>query len=270
MITEKQTQENNHDDLGMEVHRTETCLESHGRDEGLEGHTLQSRQGGRKVRRAKRKAYKPYYALSEDERILREEREKMRVAKLMERMKAKGRVIAPYNTTQFIMADHEVENVDLVQLLDKPIVQNTRKVSASDEDEEYYLSPSDDDDFISKEFMKDYDKQHVNNLEMMSKKMLMKEYIVILRKNEALELRLGVIHERENKKIREQKYRDCLQQMEEELESLRKQNQTLQRHNSEIHELLEQKSEFYSKEGGTIKEDQDSPLNDTGYESNQY
>jgi len=83
-------------------------------------------------------------------------------------------------------------------------------------------------------------------------------------------MRLGVIHERENKKIREQKYRDCLQQMEEELESLRKQNQTLQRHNSEIHELLEQKSEFCSQEGGTIKEDQDSPLNDTGYESNQY
>ena len=99
--------------------------------------------------------------------------------------------------------------------------------------------------------MKDYDMQHVNNLEMMSKKMLMKEYIVILRKNEALEMRLGVIHERENKKIREQKYRDCLQQMEEELESLRKQNQTLQRHNSEIHELLEQKSEFYSTEGAS-------------------
>ena len=35
MITERHTQENSHDDLGMEVPRTETSLERPGKDEDL-------------------------------------------------------------------------------------------------------------------------------------------------------------------------------------------------------------------------------------------
>lgn len=269
MITEKQTPENNQDDLGMAVHRTETCLESHGRDEALEGHTLApGHTGGRKVRRAKRKAYRPYYALSEGERIMREERERMRIVRLTERMRARGRVIAPYNTTQFIMADHEVETEDLLKLLDEPNEEKTWEVSGLDgNDEEYYMSPTDNEDFISKEFSRDYDRQHVDNLEMMSKRRLMNEYIVILRKNEVLETRLGILHEKENMKMRQKKHMDCLNQMEQELASLRKQNEKLLRHNSEIHQQLEQKSGIFSTND---KEDQNSPLNDTGYESNQY
>jgi len=251
-------EENNHQDLGMEVLQTE----SHGRDGGMEGHT---QGGGRKARRAKRKAYRPYYALSEPERLMREEREKMRIVRLTERMRAKGRVIAPYNTTQFIMADHEGEIEDLVKLLEKPNDDKACEAPALDED--YYISPTDNEDFISKEFSKDYERQHVYNLEMMSRRRLMNEYIVILRKKEVLETRLEIMHEKENMEIRQQKHRDCLNQMELELASLRKQNEKLLRHNSEIHQQLEQKSGIFSTNN---KEDQDSPLNDTGYESNQY
>jgi len=270
MITERHTQENSHDDLGMEVHPTETSLESPGKYEELsdtdEGHTLIStRSGARKVRRAKRKPYKPYYQLSEDERIMREEREKMRVVKLMERMKAKGRVIAPYNTTQFIMADREEDTAELLKLLEMPNKRKTTKITISDEDEDFYSSPSDEEDFMSKEFIKDYDRQQVNNLEMMSKQMLLREYMMVLRKNDNLESKLEIIKEEESKKVKKQNEVELLRNMKIELDSLRQENQKLQRSNSEILEMLNQSSELTEIKS----EDQDSPLNDTGYESNQ-
>ena len=232
MITERHTQENSHDDLGMEVPRTETSLERPGKDEDLSdtdegpgGHTLaQRRCGASKVRRARRKAYQPYYRLSEAERTMREDREKLRVVKLMERMRAKGRAIAPYNTTQFIMADHADDTTELLKLLEveRPNERKRDKASMDDEEEEYYYSsPSDEEDFMSKEFIKDYNRQQVNNLEMMSKQMLLREYMIVLRKNETLESRLSIVQEKENEKTEELKRVEMLKSMEEELDSLR-------------------------------------------------
>lgn len=252
MITERHTQENSHDDLGMEVPQTETSLERPGKgedlsdtDEGAGGHTLKQRCGTSKVRRARRKAYQPYYRLSEAERIRREDREKLRVVKLMERMRAKGRAIAPYNTTQFIMADHPDDTTELLKLLERPNERKRDKASMDDEEEYYYSSPSDEEDFMSKEFIKDYNKQQVNNLEMMSKQMLLREYMIVLRKNEALESRLGIVQEKENKKTEELKRIEMLKNMKEELESLRQENLKLMRSNSEIHEILSKSTSIF-------------------------
>jgi len=276
MITERHTQENSHDDLGMEVPRTETGLERPGKgedlsdtDEGAGGHTLTQRCGTSKVRRARRKAYQPYYRLSEAERIRREDREKLRVVKLMERMRAKGRAIAPYNTTQFIMADHPDDTTELLKLLERPNERKRDKASMDDEEEYYYSSPSDEEDFMSKEFIKDYNKQQVNNLEMMSKQMLLREYMIVLRKNEALESRLGIVQEKENKKTEELKRIEMLKNMKEELDSLRQENLKLMRSNSEIHEILSKSTSISSEDDENKDDDQGTPLNDTGYESNQ-
>jgi len=274
MITERHTQENSHDDLGMEVPQTETSLERPGKDEDLSdtdpgGHTLTQRCGVSKVRRARRKAYQPYYRLSEAERIMREDREKLRVVKLMERMKAKGRAIAPYNTSQFIMADHADDTTDLLKLLERPNERKRGKAPMDNEEEYYYSSPSDEEDFMSKEFIKDYNRQQVNNLEMMSKQMLLREYMIVLRKNEALESKLGIIQERENKKTEELKRVEMLKIMKEELDSLRQENQKLMRTNSEIHEILNKSSSNFSEDDENKEEDRGTPLNDTGYESNQ-
>eukprot|EP00090_Calanus_glacialis_P043859 TRINITY_DN7775_c0_g1_i1.p1 TRINITY_DN7775_c0_g1~~TRINITY_DN7775_c0_g1_i1.p1 ORF type:complete len:279 (-),score=75.52 TRINITY_DN7775_c0_g1_i1:106-942(-) len=277
MITERHTQENSHEDLGMEVPRTETSLERPGKDEDLSdtdegpgGHTLtQRRCGASKVRRARRKAYQPYYRLSEAERIMREDREKLRVVKLMERMRAKGRAIAPYNTTQFIMADHAEDTTELLKLLERPNERKTDKASMDDEEEYYYSSPSDEEDFMSKEFIKDYNRQQVNNLEMMSKQMLLREYMIVLRKNETLESRLSIVQEKENEKNEELKRVEMLKNMKEELDSLRQENQKLVRSNSEIHEILSKSTSNFSEDDENKDDDQCTPLNDTGYESNQ-
>jgi len=130
-----------------------------------------------KKRRRRREAYRPYYQLSERERNLREEKERMRIVKLRERMRAKGRILAPYNTTQFLMADHPEDTLELSELLE------------NEQNFDFYSSQS-DEDFMSKEFNKDYDIQHVTHLEKMSKEMLLKEYMRLERKNDALEGRL--------------------------------------------------------------------------------
>merc|ERR1719153_484974 len=84
-------------------------------DEGSGQHNTAPRSRRCKARRARRKAYLPYYQLSEEERILREENERLRLVKLRDRMKAKGRIIAPYNTTQFLMADHHDDTLQQIE-----------------------------------------------------------------------------------------------------------------------------------------------------------
>jgi hypothetical protein len=66
----------------------------------------------RKNRRGRRETYCPYYQLSNSQRTMREERERMRIVKLRTQMRAKGRIIPPYNTTHFIMADHQEDSFE--------------------------------------------------------------------------------------------------------------------------------------------------------------
>eukprot|EP00092_Neocalanus_flemingeri_P024760 GFUD01026849.1.p1 GENE.GFUD01026849.1~~GFUD01026849.1.p1 ORF type:complete len:275 (+),score=85.24 GFUD01026849.1:193-1017(+) len=273
MITEKNTPENNHDDLGMEVHRTESSLES--TFEGPENTSSSPRKvKASKVRRARRKAYRPYYQLSEAERIMREERERLRVEKLMERMRAKRRAIGPHNTTQFLMADHPDDTIKLLELLERPTERLMAKATVPDEEDFYYSSPSDEEDFMSKEFNNDYEKQHVTNLEMMSKEMLLNEYMIIKKKNETLEERLDGIQEKENGTTKELDGAQQLSNMKDEMEILRQENQKLFRSNSEIKEMLNISSDSYinlsdDEESYTYNEGS-TPLNDTGYESNHH
>merc|ERR1719150_2135417 len=101
----------------------------------------QRNKTNRRCRRKKKETFRPYYALTESERQEREDSEAARVERLMVEMKAKGRVIAPYNTTQFLISDHGDE-VDM---------------------DDYYSPDSneeDDEDFLSREFNKDYEQQH--------------------------------------------------------------------------------------------------------------
>jgi len=135
--------------------------------------TLRSKMS--KKRRGRREAYRPYYQLSERERNMREEKERMRIVKLRERMRAKGRIMAPYNTTQFLMADHPEDTFELLE---------------KEQNYDFYSSQS-DEDYMSKEFNKDYDIGHITHLEKMSKEMLLNEYMRLERKNDDLEGRLG-------------------------------------------------------------------------------
>jgi len=247
---------NSQDNLGMRVHRTEGSMESenngekedHSESDDGSVHITQPRKG--KTRRTRRKSYRgylPYYQLSESERIKREEREKLRVVKLMERMRAKGRVTAPYNTTQFIMADHPDNTIELLKLLEAPNKMiSDKKIIPEEDDEYYYFSPSDEEDFNFKEFNKDYEKEHVNNLEIMSKEMLLDEYRMILEKNEILEARMESAKDKDELTQTQKTFDDAkVSQLKEEMEYLLRENKQLMRSNSEIKEMLKKSSQTF-------------------------
>jgi len=233
-------EENSSRDLGMEEVRAERRSDWHtirkmrekrsysedsDTDEGLCLRKSSTRTKACKTRRARRKAFRPYYQLSEEERDVREEREKQRVAKLKERMEAKGRIIAPYNTTQFLMADQAEEDF-------------------------YFCKPTNDQEFMNKEFKKDYDVQYMNRLEKMTKEMLLNEYMIIERKNESLEERLQRSRMRDEEKLKsetellsandimENEAVEKISKFQREMERLQLENQRLIAENLEMKERL--------------------------------
>jgi len=228
-------------------------MNKHDSEESDEGVSL-TKRSGKKSRRLRRKTYRPYYQLSEKERLIRDERELLREQKLNERMVAKGRITAPYNTTQFLMLD---------------------KCDNRSEDRLYSDSSMDsEEDFISREFRKDYEGEHVNRLERMSKEMLLSELLLAERRNERLEQRLETIQLREEKKAKhgevdyefyrvevpmEPETALKIKVFQEEIEKLRGENQKLMKENAEMKENI--------TSGEDIRDEMTSSSSDSSSES---
>ena len=170
-------------------------------------------KSSKKCRRGRRKTFRPYYQLTEVEQRRREDKERRRVEKLMIEMAAKGRVIAPYNTTQFLISDHSDGGVE--------------------GDGQFYYEPSDEEDFLFKEFNKEYEQQQFDNLLMMNKEKLLLEYLDVAKKNEALEEKLGSLEEEEEK----------IKEMRKEMSLLKAQNVKLKRSNTTMKERIRKLSE---------------------------
>jgi len=240
-------------------------------DEGLGGlGKSKSKPKSSRTRRARRKAYRPYYQLSQGERDVREEREKLRVAKLKERMLAKGRIIAPYNTSAFLMGDQPAEDF-------------------------YFSHQVEDDqlaeDFMCNEFKKDYEVHNFNRLEKMSKEMLLNEYMILERKNEKLEEKLETISKLEEVHAKKEngpdiEFTNRVINLQYEMEKLKMENQRLQQENQEMKKRLSPESESEERSGSSSSSsDEDfkeslleeeksirkgsSSCDDPGYESNQ-
>jgi len=199
---------------------------------GGTGPSIIGRRIRKKARRARRRPHKGYYEMTETERTRMEERERQRAAKVRERSIAKGHMLAPYNTTQFLISDHYEEDASVKRLeqqllhtnsggdtngdlfktsptrlqLQQPsnMAVRTRGRDSSfslDSDEGYfYSSPEDEEEFISKEFSKDYERGNVDRLERMDKTDLINEYLGLEKKMEGLEKQLDDINTRETMK----------------------------------------------------------------------
>lgn len=189
-------------------------------DEGLS--MSEPRKNGKKPRRARKQRYRPYYQLTGEERIKLEERELQRADRMKERRLAMGKPLAPYNTTQFIMSDHGVEvELDLgtssdledtqtqAKVWTKPqrgnmVRQRARDSSFSlDTDEEFfYSSPEDEEDFVRKEFSKDYDNGIIERLSALGKGDLITDYMMMEERVETLTKRMMEVNAREELKAR--------------------------------------------------------------------
>lgn len=119
---------------------------------GEEAWGQQQRQLGKKKHRRrpskKKRHWKPYYKLTWEEKKKFDEKQSLRASRIRAEMFAKGQPVAPYNTTQFLMDDHDQEEPDLKTGL-----------------------------YPKRDFSETYERYHAESLQNMSKQELIKEYL---------------------------------------------------------------------------------------------
>lgn len=160
------------------------------------------RRGSRRNQNRPGKRYVPYSKLSWEEKKQRDERDTKRAFKLREQINAKGRPTAPYNTTQFLMAEHDLAEPDLGSHAhmqsdgeETPLRSRVPSNSCddSDFDDDYNESPEDEiyeQQFFEKDFTEAYEQVHVENLHSMSKSELVREFILLEERVENMEIKL--------------------------------------------------------------------------------
>lgn len=161
---------------------------------------LEARQGKRRHRRRtskKKRNWKPYYKLSWEERKALDEKETARASRLREEMFAKGLPVAPYNTTQFLMDEHDREEPDLNTEtgVRRPSGVGIRMEDTGSEEDLFDNEEEDDDDgsgggsdgigrpgnaggeYLQRDFSETYEMYHVESLQNMTKQELVQEYL---------------------------------------------------------------------------------------------
>ncbi|XP_028675245.1 protein HEXIM1-like [Erpetoichthys calabaricus] len=216
----------------------------------------ETRQLGKKKHRRrpskKKRRWKPYFKLSWEEKKELDERETARASRLREEMFAKGLPVAPYNTTQFLMEDHDREEPDLKPELcaRRPAWASRSEDTASEED---FLDPDEEDEsggsdgmgqvggeFLQRDFSETYERYHAESLQNMSKQELIQEYLELEKclsrleeENNRLRLRLGSSAASAAPLPPSPAGCPRVRELETELERLRAQNRELLRENDE-------------------------------------
>ena len=127
-------------------------------------------------------------------------------------LKSRGNLTnnAPFNSTQFLMNDHGGDTIQYLdttlgvskttsqppsERTDVPVKRVTRARESSfslDSDEDfYYSSPEDEEEFVSQEFMKEYNNVRTDRLVDMTKADLIQEYLQMEQRVDSLEKRLN-------------------------------------------------------------------------------
>ncbi|NXF76895.1 HEXI1 protein, partial [Sclerurus mexicanus] len=125
----------------------------------------------------KKRRWKPYSKLSWEEKQQFDERQSLRASRLRAEMFAKGQPVAPYNTTQFLMEDHDQEEPDLKTGLYPRRAAAKADDTAADEDGGSDGMGGDGSEFLQRDFSETYERYHVESLQNMSKQELVKEYL---------------------------------------------------------------------------------------------
>lgn len=204
-------------------------------------HKHRRRKAGRNKRR-----WKPFHKLSWPERMLREDREAKRAERLREEKFQDGKPMAPFNTTQFVIEDHNVSEPNLTGITHSHYHRqravsgslDEAEVSNSTEDvDNFYSSPSDEEEFLEKDFYEEYESVHVERLQNMSKDDLVKDYLQIQAKLESAQCGQTVpdwgTYEME-------KRLNDINALRTEIRRLREENEKIRSENKRLKELCEQ------------------------------
>jgi len=151
-----------------------------------------TRRGSKKNKpRKPRQKFKPYNTLTWDEKRKLGERDTVKaVRRRKELVLQKGRPIAPYNTTQFLMEEHNVldnfESTIITQSATKPGYTSSDNMENGENGDSSSTSIS-DDEYFDKDFNDFYEKVHIDTLNSYSKEDLIKTVYELENKIETLE-----------------------------------------------------------------------------------
>uniref|UniRef100_A0A8C9SUV4 HEXIM P-TEFb complex subunit 1 n=1 Tax=Scleropages formosus TaxID=113540 RepID=A0A8C9SUV4_SCLFO len=224
---------------------------SAGSSGGRQQHAGDARLGKKRHRRRpskKKRRWKPYFKLSWEEKKELDERETARAARVRAEMFAKGLPVAPYNTTQFLMEEHDREEPDLnTELACRRFLGASRSEDTASEEDGFEPEEDDEDgsgggsdgigraggEFLQRDFSETYERYHVESLQNMTKQELVREYL-------ELEKCMSRLEEENNRLRHSRSAADgdgdagagtggaCrLRELESELERLRAQNDEL-------------------------------------------
>lgn len=175
---------------------------------------MQIQKKHRRGSRRNRKKYKPYTKMTWDEKRAKLELDAKKATKMREQYtNEKGRPAAPYNTTQFLMEEHDREEPDLGNHLHmqsdsegdddesgdsmgRRLRQDSHSLDDSDL-EDYNESPEDgiyEKNFFEKDFTEAYEQCHAESLYSMKKDDLVRECMSLEERVETLERQLRQIH----------------------------------------------------------------------------
>ncbi|XP_060704650.1 protein HEXIM1-like [Hemiscyllium ocellatum] len=222
------------------------------------GFSLLPKKRHRRRPSKKKRRWKPYFKLSWEEKKKLDERESVRAAKTRAEMFAKGFTVAPYNTTQFLMEEHNQEEPDLNPGggggagAGGPPRRAVKSDETSEEDELLLLDEEEQQDsgsdgmggdgggeFLQRDFSETYEKYHAESLQNMTKQELIREYLELEKclsrledENNRLRGRLdgGKAAVRASGRAAQEEERQ-MREMEHEVEELKAENQRLEREN---------------------------------------
>lgn len=127
--------------------------------------------------------------------------------------------VAPLNTTQFLMAEHDqLQDTDIV--VARPRRHRDSSLSLDSEDQaydEFYSSPEDEEEFLTREFWTAYEDVHAERLDTMTKAQLVQEYLALEEKVDLLERQLRAVRARHRQRQQEQGAEDEEEEDEEDV-----------------------------------------------------
>ena len=155
--------------------------------EGVQPGKIRKRnRRGSKKNRVPRYKWRPYHKLSWEEKRKVNERDTIKAERRREKIREKGRPIAPYNTTQFLMDEHDTFEPDLRDFSVDHYSQSP-VVNLSRSDGEEMESFTSEESFYEKDFSEMYETTHAETLHAMTKEELIENYLELERRIEFLE-----------------------------------------------------------------------------------
>jgi len=127
-----------------------------------------------------------------DKRLQWTDSSEQEVKRLHMKVVEHGQPLAPYNTTQFIMNEHNCDKeINFEEIHGRIQRMHRQKLHPIDNnDDDFYSSPEDESDYLQQQFHEAYDNVHAERLNSMTKNELVQEYLQLEDRVEDLEKRL--------------------------------------------------------------------------------